>query len=309
MKLLDFNKKFPNEDSCRAYFKHIRLKEGVVCKRCKGVDHYWLFAKEQFQCKKCDFRTTLRSGTVMESSNLPFRDWFICIHLMTATKKSISALEMQRQLGYKRYQPVWEMMHKIRLVMKQREKRYKLSSFIEMDEAYFKARKDQPVVKGSNKIDRGRGSTKQGKVLVAVESMPTKTNKPGRKAKRVGRLKMEIIEDFSADTIVYEAKKMIDKNSIIWTDGFHSYNKLKPFVQSHTRFPGIKGIELERVLPWVHTAISNARKIFVGVHHSIKDLYLQNYLDEFCYKFNRRFLKEKLFDRLVVATVTSTWYK
>ena len=55
--------------------------------------------------------TTMRSGTVMRSGKLPLRHWFIAMHLLTATKKSFSALELQRQLGHGRYQPVGEMLH------------------------------------------------------------------------------------------------------------------------------------------------------------------------------------------------------
>lgn len=80
MKVFEFNKYFPNEAACRMAFKEIRDREGVTCKHCRH-------------------RTTLRSGTVMHGSKLPFMYWFIAMHLMTATKKSISAAELQRQLG------------------------------------------------------------------------------------------------------------------------------------------------------------------------------------------------------------------
>jgi hypothetical protein len=73
MTLLEFNKTFKTEKSCRLHFKKVRDKEGVICKKCKYTDHYWLQYKEQYQCKACGFRTILRSGTVMEDSKLPFK--------------------------------------------------------------------------------------------------------------------------------------------------------------------------------------------------------------------------------------------
>lgn len=68
---------------------------------------------------------------------MPVRIWFMCIHLMTSTKKSISVLEMQRQLGVKRYEPIWYMMHKIRLSMGKSDSKYSLEGNIEVDDAFF----------------------------------------------------------------------------------------------------------------------------------------------------------------------------
>lgn len=104
MKIFEFNKYFPDESACRRKFKEMRDKEGVTCQHCSSNDVVWLESKQQYQCKHCRHRTTLRSGTVMHGSKLPFRYWFIAMHLLTATKKSISTAELQRQLGHNRYQ-------------------------------------------------------------------------------------------------------------------------------------------------------------------------------------------------------------
>jgi len=61
------------------------------------------------------------------------------------------------------------------------------------------------------------------------------------------------------------------------------------------------------MLKWVHIAISNAKRTLLGIYHKIKGMYLQNYLDEFCYKLNRRYVNEKLFERLTVAVSTQNW--
>ena len=99
MKIHEFSLRFPDENSCRLHFKMVRENEGVTCKNCKGTKHYWLQSKWQWQCSKCRFRTTLRSGTVMESAKLSFHKWYLCMMYMSGTKKGVSALEMQRQLG------------------------------------------------------------------------------------------------------------------------------------------------------------------------------------------------------------------
>ena len=137
MNTLYFTQQFPDETACREHYRDMRIKKGLTCKKCSGTCHFCLASKWQFECKVCHFRTTLRSGTVMEHSNLSFRIWYLVILFMTATKKGISACEMQRQLGYKRYMTVWSLMHRIRTLMGERDDLYSLTGMIEFDEGFF----------------------------------------------------------------------------------------------------------------------------------------------------------------------------
>jgi DNA-directed RNA polymerase subunit RPC12/RpoP len=75
MKIIQFLKKFPNELSCKKHFKLYRDNEGVICKKCENTTHYWLSTLYKYKCKKCGFRTTLRSGTIMENSHLIYFLW------------------------------------------------------------------------------------------------------------------------------------------------------------------------------------------------------------------------------------------
>ena len=156
MKLLDFDKHFPNEAVCIEKFKDLRIKSGIVCPKCGHKEHYWCPAVYQFECKCCHHRLSIRSGTIMHGSKLPFLYWFKAMHLITSTKKTFSALEIQRQLGHKRYQPVWEMCHKIRNIMGQRDATYTLSGMIELDEGYFSTERDEEQKEVP--LKRGRGS-------------------------------------------------------------------------------------------------------------------------------------------------------
>ena len=142
MKLLDFAKHFDSEEACEKYLKETREKEGIKCSRCGCEKQYWNRCHKRWMCAKCGHETTLRSGTVMHGSNLPLLYWFTAIHLLTSTKKTFSAAEMQRQLGHKRYQPIWEMMHKLRSVMGERDSKYNLEGTIELDEGYFTRNND-----------------------------------------------------------------------------------------------------------------------------------------------------------------------
>jgi len=318
MNLKTFFQKYPDELSAIEGFKKQRLSIGIVCKKCENKEHYFRKTDLKFECKKCNNRTSLRAGTVMENSKLPFWYWMFCIEMMTLTKKSFSALEMQRMLGHKRYEPIWFMMHKIRRVMSKRDARYQLNGCLEFDEGFFESVDNKDVIKEKKDLNednptqnkRGRGSEKQAKVLVMVESEPSisapKKHKPDRK---VGYLKMVVMEDLKAKTINKEVEELVEKSATILTDGYKGYNKLIDVIAKHHVIIEPNKTKAAKVFPWVNTVISNAKKLFLGTHHNcINKQYMQNYLDEFCYKFNRRYFGEKLSNRLLIAALETTWY-
>jgi hypothetical protein len=310
MSLIDFINRFPDEDSCKTAFKAYRVKEGVICRHCGGTNHYWLSTVEQFKCKACGTRTTLRSGTALENTKLPYRYWFIAIHLVTATKKTFSALELQRQLGHKRYEPIWLMMHKIRSVMGKRDGRYQLEDSLEIDDAFFKTVspvETDPIT--GNKLAQkcGRGSQQQSAVLVMIESMPVEKPKKNKKSKKCGHLKMIVMDNLTSKSINQQVSDNVSSESKVITDGYVSYSKLKEVISVH-RAEIVPPHEVNKILPWVHTAISNAKRNLLGIHHMIGREYLQNYLNEYCYKLNRRYFGNNIFERLLVASVSDTWY-
>ena len=301
MNILEFIQKFPDEDACRLKIKEQRDQIGVICHKCNCKEHFWLENKQCYECKHCHSRQSLRSGTVMQNSKLPFRYWFVTMHLLTSTKKSFSTEELRRQLGHKRYQPIWEMVNKIRDIMGKRDNEYQLTGQMELDDAYFST--EIPQEQKDKPLKRGRGSQSKTKVLVMAESEFVENPKPGRKPKRVNHIKMQVISDLKSNTITSVVKEQVDKTTELVTDDSTSYTKLIEHVNSHVA----KVIEPDMIpviLPWVHIAISNAKRLFLNVHHNIKTEYLQYYLNEFCYKFNRRYFGEKIFDRLLITAVS-----
>lgn len=183
MNLLNFISQYPDEASCRQKFKEVRDKQGVICPKCGSEEHYWKKDKESYECKKCGKRQSLRANTVMHGSQLPFRYWFITIHLLTSTKKNFSSSELQRQLGHKYYEPIWAMVHKLRLVMGDRDENYSLFGEIELDEGFFTTEMDEE--EKDKPLKRGRGSQRKSKVLVMAKSSPIEgTTKKGRRIAR-----------------------------------------------------------------------------------------------------------------------------
>ena len=223
MTLIDFLSHFPDEESCKQKFKAYRDQVGVVCSKCGGTDHYWKKDKEQYECKHCQTRTTLKSGTVMHKSKLPFRYWFIAMHLLTSTKKTFSAKEIQRQLGHNRYHPIWHMVHKLREAMGKRDDEYVLAGCIELDEGYFSTEMSQE--EKDKPLKRGRGSQKKSKVLVMAESEMVEFPKTGQKPRRVGYLKMKVIDDLKKETINAAVQQLASGANQIDTDHYWKKDK------------------------------------------------------------------------------------
>jgi hypothetical protein len=236
------------------------------------------------------FRTSVKSGTVMENSNLPIRIWMMTITFITATKKGFSAAELQRQLGMKRYEPVFRMCHKLRAVMGKR------------DEAFVgKSTK----AKIRSKLKRGRGTQKQSKVAVMAESTVLEDPESGRFDKSCRCFKMKKIKNLEAKTAQTLIKEYIDSNSVLQTDKSTTFSDLSDCIDVHVR--EISGLDKGKFnLKWVHIAISNLKK-YLQTYHMISERMMLNYLDEFCYKLNRRYFGQKLFDRLIIASIYPYW--
>jgi transposase-like protein len=299
MDIFSFGVEFGNEEDCILHFKKERDKIGVSCK-CGKTDFYWIKSRLSYQCKSCQKRITLRSGTIMKDSNLSFLVWYKAIFLMSATKKGFSAKEMQKQLGLKRYEPVWAMMHKLRKAMGKRDERYTLEGMIEMDEGYFTvASTDIEQEKGI----RGRGAVGKQNVAVMAESTPLEDIETGETSKSCRYFKAKVLEDHTSEGINETVKESIAESSIVFTDQSTSYVDISQLVEIHITEKSTKQTTKD-TLKWVHIFISNAKRNLLGNYHKIKRKNLQLYLNEFVYKLNRRYFGDKIFDRLVIAAIT-----
>ncbi|HEX2898423.1 MAG TPA: transposase [Bacteroidia bacterium] len=116
---------------------------------------------------------------------------------------------------------------------------------------------------------------------------------------------MIAIEDLKAETVDQQAKNGIASETELRTDNSKSHRWLHKLVKKHVAIT-LPGKEGSKVLPWVHTTISNAKAALLATYRGISEGYIQNYLSEFTYKLNRRYHGFRLFDRLVVAA-TYQW--
>lgn len=308
----EFSKRFGNERDCVLFFKELREKHGLLCRKCNGKRMSWISTQDRWECLDCRAKTTIRSGTIMMFSKVPLLTWFNCIYMMINTKKAVSAMDMQQRLGLSRYETTWVLMHKIRAAMgRQNNRTSSLGGLVELDDAFFKVTKDADdphpeLFKG------GRGSKGQQQVLLAVESIErTKPKRRNdiRENSRAGRLRMAIVSDGRSQTMKTKVQSWLSTNSTVKSDAYGGFNRVSEVVSSHQAsvVPAVQG---HVVLPWVHTAISNAKRCFRGIYHSMSRDYLQGYLDEFCFKFNSRYTKElsifEVFDELCMGKLQTT---
>jgi hypothetical protein len=301
MNIFSFTAHFGSEEACRNHFKAERDKIGVVCKRCGHTHHYWIKSQWSYECKKCRSRTSLRSGTIMQSSNLPFLVWYKTMFLLSATKKGFSSKEIQRQLGLKRYEPVWAMVHKLRKAMGKRDERYTLEGMIEMDEGYFTIEAGEYE---HNTQKAGRGSKTKSNVMIMAESTVLEDIETGKIERQCRYFKAKVLENHKSNGVDETIKECVnDEDVIVFSDKSTSYVNIADFVDIHITEKSDKETTKE-TLRWVHIAISNAKRNFTGTYYKIKRKYLQLYLNEFVYKLNRRYFGEKIFDRLVIANIT-----
>jgi ribosomal protein L37E len=302
MNLLEFVRTYPDEASCREDFRTVREKAGICCRKCGGERHYWLKAKWQWQCAACGFRTTLRSGSMMEDARLPVRTWYLAMALMTFSKKGISACEMQRQLGHSRYHSIWFLMHRLRKAMGERDDLYTLKGEVEFDEAFFEQAIQKRVA-----LKRGKGSQRQVNVAVMAESTPLEDIDTGKRQWQCRYFKMKVLGAQDSAAIEQCVKENLDPAAVAFTDKSITYANLGDHVEAHITELS-QDATANGSLRWVHIAISNAKRNLLGVYHKVKGAYLQSYLDEFCYKLNRRYFGKRLFDRLIIAVAASYWH-
>jgi transposase-like protein len=283
MDFFKFQKRFSSEQRCREYLFQRRWPHGFVCPKCQGQHYSYLTTRGLYQCSDCRYQCSVKVGTIFQKSKTPLQKWFWMIYLLSQSKNGFSALALQRLLAIS-YGTALRMSHKIRSAMAARDAHYQLAGLIELDDAYFGGKK----VPGK----RGRGSGKKTPVLVGVQL--NENNRPQY-------AQMVAVGNLSEPSISQATQEHIKEGSAIKTDAYSSYKVLSKYGYHHEAIRMAFPEYARKFLPWVHILISNAKAIHIGTHHGVSNKHLQKYLSEFCYRFNRRFQLDNIFDRLTCA--------
>lgn len=284
--LREFQLQFASEEACQEYLAACRWPDGFVCPRCGGRRAYELAMLRRWQCTGCRHQVSLTAGTILHNTKTPLTAWFWAAYLMTTDKRGVSALLFQRQLGLRRYETAWMMLHKFRRAMINLT-REPLRGEVEVDDTWVGGA--QTGLRGSRQL-RGR---KAALVLVAVE----------RRGRGTGRARMEVIPDFKSATLITFLKQNVESGSTVYTDGLKSFTGLREAGFKHV--PRIQPVRTElrkgakSVVPLADRAIGNLQQWLIGTHHGVSRGQLQVYLDEFVFRHNRRKLPMAAFQTLL----------
>ena len=282
-----FNAQFPTNDSCLDWLKAERWPSGLVpCEKC-GVDrkHHRVTGRPAYACDYCGSMVSPMAGSIFEKSSTSLRTWFYAMYLMSATRCGISAKQIQRETGVT-YKTAWRMFKQIRTLMS--EDISLEGEAVEMDETYIGGRGENKRLGRSR--SRGRSLDDKTPVFGMVE--------------RGGRVVARVTPDTRERTIMPIVAERVLPETIVYTDQYAVYDKVASKGYQHRR---INHAEKIYVMGDVHTNTiegfwSLIKRGIGGVYHSVSKKYLQTYLDEYSFRYNRRNGDQPMFTSLLERT-------
>ncbi len=290
--LPEFNQRFRTEIDCEDFLFRVRYPDGFVCPRC-GVRKGWpLNDRRLIECSG-GHKTSLTSGTAFHRTRQDLLTWFHAIFLVSTLTPGISALQFQHLLGLKRYETAFKMLHTVRstLVAPGREL---LHNEVEVDET---------LIGGKDPFRGGRSGDK-ALVVGAVEVIPFTQLNTGKLLSRSGRVRLQLVADASANSLAAFVEQEVEAGAIVNTDGWDGYRRLNRSGYDHRRFVQGRNRELKPILPHIHRVFSNLKAWLQGTHHGrIEQKYLQAYLNEYTFRFNRRFWRGPAFLRALTFMI------
>jgi len=271
----DFQRQFATEEACQEYLATCRWPDGFACPRGGERRAYRMKKHRRWQCAACRYQVSLTAGTILNNTKTPLTVWFWATYLTVTDKRGISALLLQRQLGLRRYEAAWMLLHKLRRAMVNAA-REPLHGDVEIDDTWIGG--VQAGLRGSRQLKGRRAAL----VLVAVE----------KRGATSGRVRMAVVPDFKATTLMAFIKQHVAPGSTIYTDGLKQFTGLPVAGYRHVARTQPLARELRKgapsVVPLADRAIGNLQQWLVGTHHGVSRAQLQVYLDEFGFRHNRR---------------------
>jgi transposase-like protein len=277
LSIFDFQNQYSTKEQCLKYLDTIKWKDGFICKKCKN--NKFCDGNREFdrQCSKCSYVESVTAGTLFHKVKFDIVKAFYIVYFISTNKKGITTTELSRKLEL-RQKTCWLFKRKVMKAMESSNK-YPLAGIVEVDET---------VIGGQEEGVVGRKNNKKKLVVIAIE----------KKKKGVSRFYAKVIDKANAKNLGQFMKDKIEPNAEIKTDKWNGYTPLKKeFVNMKQVKSGKKG----EGFPEMHRVIMNFKGWLRGVHHSVSDL--QEYINEYTYRFNRSFMTDNIFDNLITRMV------
>ena len=284
--LVEFQRQFPDDDTCAAWLVAARWPSGFRCPACAGAKGWPHGGKPfTFECAACGKQTSATAGTIMHGSKLPLIAWFWAAYLMATHSNGISGAAIAKATRARFLQ--------VRVAaVRQAAPRHGRAGPRAARWPCRGRRSQIPLRTKTDPVCGGGGRSPQGKMLVAG-AVEVENDAPGR-------LRLAAIQDFSAASLHGFVAANVAPGATIKTDGWPSYARA-PDVRHEPHVVGAMAAHV--VLPWVHRAFSNAKTWALGVYHGLRRQHLQSYLDEFAFRFNRRRTRHAAFRSLLAIAL------
>ena len=283
----------------------MRWEKGFMCPKCNH-DQYWTDKRYVYcVCQKCDQKIYVYSGTVLQDTKLSAQIWLSAMWLFATQKDGVSAKSIQENLGLNSYKSAWLLLHKLRVAMV-RSDREKLSGEVEIDEAYIGGELENGK--------RGRGSENKQLVAIAVQLEKIKTEKPHDSLRdyRLAKIRAKCVENASKVELHSFITENILPGSILYRDDWSGYKGIDEVGYTSMIVKTSRSDNEEEKLPHIHLAISLINRWILGTYQgSIDKSYLQTYLEEYAFRFNRKTSHNRgwLFYRLVQGAMSTSPHK
>jgi transposase-like protein len=296
--LPDFQRLFPDDAACATYLEKARWADGFACPSCGVVGEPFRIATRPgvLTCRACRRQTGLTVGTIMERSHTPLSVWFWAAYLVASQTPGMSAVQFQRQLGLSRYETAFGILHKLRAGMVRPDQDRiggKADGHIEVDEAYV----------GGRTRGEGRGVHHKTLVIAAVEVRHRESGDAQdkrRDGRYAGRIRLAVAADRSAESLCGFVESAVMPGSLTVTDDWSGYASLRTRGYDHHAIAECGDPEVaEEFLPISHLVFSNLKTWLSGIHHGVSEKHLQAYLNEYTFRFNRRFYPFNAFRSLL----------
>lgn len=306
--LPEFQKVFPNDDACAKYLEVLRWPNGFVCSDCRWSGEPYRFATRSsvvLRCRQCKVNTSLTAGTVMQSTHMPLSTWFWAAYLVTTQTPGQSALQFQRQLGLSRYETAFQILHKLRAGMVRPDRDpIGAEHSVEVDECEIggptrsgqQGVSDKATVIGAVEVRIRQDSSER----VARYHRRHKGATPMKNLVYAGRVRLRVVGGDFPSLISFVTENVV-KGAKVLTDGKRAYEALPELGYKHHPLILAGDPNLAQGhLPMIHLVFSNLKTWILGTHHgAIAQRHLQAYLNEYVFRFNRRFYPMTAFNSVL----------
>lgn len=274
---------FSDPHRALTYLEGVRWPNGRICPKCGEANHSSLVRSKNhrpdlYYCNGCCKTFTVTVGTIFQGSKVPLNKWLLVFHLMSASKKGVSALQVQRMINVA-YNTAWSMCHRVREAMAptERELKKKLGGSdaeVEVDETYWGNKKKKP--KGA------RGWAHKMKIISIVERGEG------------GQKRSFHVQDTKASTVMPLLKAHVDTQSRMMTDESGIYNNMGREFRSHetVNHSAWEYARGDVTTNTVEASFALVKRAFRGIFHKLSEKHLHRYLKELDYKWNTRGLTD-----------------